>query len=286
MYGKIFDSIYDGTLRVNWKALVTFQQLIILADRDGVVDMTPHAIHGRTGIPLDIIEDGITHLASPDPYSRSNLEEGRRVVLLDPSRPWGWRIVNHGYYQQLKTREDKRQADRDRVAAKRADEKIREKSDMSRDVANGRAPSLGVAGVAYADVTTDTDKYKNSDSDKRGTTSSAEPESTRAEAQDASALIVVLLPLVDGVEYPIAESDVKTWSVAYPAVDVRQELYRMRAWLIANPKNRKTKAGIFRFVVNWLSKNQNRAPRSSQSSVADHNTAAAQEFLRRRGHAT
>lgn len=69
MYGKIFDSIYDGTLRTNWQALVTFQQLIILADKSGVVDMTPHAIHGRTGIPMEIIEAGIEQLINADVYS-------------------------------------------------------------------------------------------------------------------------------------------------------------------------------------------------------------------------
>jgi uncharacterized phage protein (TIGR02220 family) len=149
VYGKIFDSIYDGTLRANWKALITFQQFIILAGPDGVIDMTPHAIHGRTGIPLDIIEDGIKHLAEPDPYSRSSNEDGRRIVLIDQARPWGWRLVNHAYYQKLVTRDDKRKADRERIAEKRLD-----KSSVSQSVANSSNQSQSVeivANVAYAD---------------------------------------------------------------------------------------------------------------------------------------
>jgi hypothetical protein len=144
MYGKIFDSIYDGTLRAHWQGLVTFQQLIILADKDGVIDMTPHAIHGRTGIPLEIIESGLDHLSKPDPYSRSSAEEGRRIVLLDEHRPWGWRLVNHDYYNKLRSAEEKRIADRDRISEKRKSIK----SEVSHDVAECSGQSREVADVA------------------------------------------------------------------------------------------------------------------------------------------
>ncbi|MDB4437379.1 hypothetical protein N9163_00860 [bacterium] len=48
------------------------------------------------------------------------------------------------------------------------------------------------------------------------------------------------------------------WAKAYPAVDVFQELRAMESWLDANPKKRKTKAGIKRFVNSWLSRSQDR----------------------------
>lgn len=94
MYGKIFESMYKGTLYGNWEAIVTFQQLIVLADKDGVIDMTPPAIAAMTSIPLDIIKKGIEFLMAPDEYSRTTGEDGKRIVLLDDHRPWGWRIVN------------------------------------------------------------------------------------------------------------------------------------------------------------------------------------------------
>ena len=55
MYGKIFESMYDGTLGEHWKALVTFQQLIVICDSNGDVDMTINAIHRRTSIPKEIL---------------------------------------------------------------------------------------------------------------------------------------------------------------------------------------------------------------------------------------
>ena len=92
-----------------WEALVTFQQMIVLADKDGGVDMTADAISRETTIPLTIIAKGIEALEKPDPESRSPDEEGRRIVRLSESRSWGWRIVNYPHYRRLKSEEDRRE---------------------------------------------------------------------------------------------------------------------------------------------------------------------------------
>lgn len=68
-----------------------------------------------------------------------------------------------------------------------------------------------------------------------------------------------VLPLVDGTDFEISVETVAELSGLYPAVDVAQQLRSMRGWLLANPKNRKTKAGIMRFVNSWLSREQNSA---------------------------
>ncbi len=108
VFAKIFESIYDGSLRKNWKALITFQQLLVLCDEEGYVDKTPDAISARTTIPLDIIQEGLTELSAPDPESRSQEEEGRRIVLINPGRRWGWRIVNHSAYRQIRSKDELR----------------------------------------------------------------------------------------------------------------------------------------------------------------------------------
>lgn len=68
-----------------------------------------------------------------------------------------------------------------------------------------------------------------------------------------------VLPLVDGTDFEISVETVAELSGLYPAVDVAQQLRSMRGWLLANPKNRKTKAWIMRFVNSWLSREQNSA---------------------------
>ncbi len=111
MYAKIFSQIYDGTLCTKgpWQALVAFQQLLILADQDGNVDMTAEAISRRTTIPLERIQVGSKALLAPDDKSRTPDEEGRRIVFLSENRDWGWHIVNYNHYRKIKREEDRRE---------------------------------------------------------------------------------------------------------------------------------------------------------------------------------
>lgn len=140
MYGKIFEQMYDSTLVSDgkWERLVTFQQLIVLANKHGEVDMTLESIHRRTTIPLDILQRGIHELLKPDPQSRSTAEDGRRIMPLVPGRAWGWRLVNHAHYAAIRSQEDRREYHklygRER-RAKEAVNKLSTKSTESTDVA-------------------------------------------------------------------------------------------------------------------------------------------------------
>ena len=69
---------------------------------------------------------------------------------------------------------------------------------------------------------------------------------------------LVLLPLNDGSDHGITASSVAEWSSSFPAVNVLQQLRQMRAWLVAKPERRKTPRGINAFIVNWLSREQDR----------------------------
>ncbi len=56
------------------------------------------------------------------------------------------------------------------------------------------------------------------------------------------------------------------WVKAYPAVDVNVELVAASAWLLANTKNQKS--NYARFLGNWLTRAQDRAPRAAAGSKA------------------
>jgi len=94
MYGKIFDTIYTGSLYGEFEAIVVFKALIVLADEFGEVDYSPAALAGRTSYPLDVIEKGLSVLLQPDPESRHAEAGGRRIVPLENGRNFGWAIVN------------------------------------------------------------------------------------------------------------------------------------------------------------------------------------------------
>lgn len=67
----------------------------------------------------------------------------------------------------------------------------------------------------------------------------------------------ILLPLVDKSNYDVPIDKITMWEQAYPGVDVKQELYKMRAWLESNPTKQKTARGINRFINLWLDREQN-----------------------------
>jgi hypothetical protein len=152
MYGKVFESMYDGTLASKgpWQALVTFQQMIVLANKDGMVDMTAHAISRRTSIPLEIIQIGIAALLAPDPDSRTPDEDGRRIVPLEEHRDWGWQIVNHLKYQALRSAEERREYLRVAQAKRRG--KLKQQSTNVNNVNTVNRPySLSTPEPEYID---------------------------------------------------------------------------------------------------------------------------------------
>jgi len=159
MYGKIFESIYDGTLAEDWRALITFQQMIILCDSEGIVDMTPAAISRRTGIPIKYIKAGIDLLEQPDPCSRTPDDEGRRVVRLDEHRPWGWKIVNHQKYRDLNDYEKVRGQNRERQ--RRYREKLRSESEDGNVTNVTSRDSNAKSRHTNTDTNTDTDTKDN-----------------------------------------------------------------------------------------------------------------------------
>ena len=71
--------------------------------------------------------------------------------------------------------------------------------------------------------------------------------------------LFIELPLINKTTFPIYEKDLTKWKEIYPAVNIEQEFRNMLGWCNSNPRNRKTKSGISRFINNWLSRSQDRA---------------------------
>ena len=147
MYGKIFESIYDGTLYKNWEARVVFQDMIILASPEGILDKTPESLAGTTGIPLPTILKAIEFLEAPDPQSRTPDNEGRRIVRISEDRSWGWMIVNHEKYRNMRDLEERREQNREAQQRRR----LLTRQQPSAMVSNGQQKS------AYSDTDSDTD---------------------------------------------------------------------------------------------------------------------------------
>lgn len=121
MFAKIFTQIFDSSIAENYEVRHVFEDLLKLADREGVVDMTPEAVARRTNVPLERVRFGIEELMKPDPRSRSKEHEGRRLLPLDSGRDWGWLVVNYGHYRAIQDEESRRAYFRDAKAKQRAE---------------------------------------------------------------------------------------------------------------------------------------------------------------------
>ncbi len=61
-------------------------------------------------------------------------------------------------------------------------------------------------------------------------------------------------PLKDGTTFEAEESYVSQLQEAHPHLNIEHELRRARLWLVSNPGRRKTRAGMKRFLTNWMSR--------------------------------
>ena len=79
-----------------------------------------------------------------------------------------------------------------------------------------------------------------------------------AEQIEFASAPIISIPLNDKTEFDITNAIYEEFCNLYPAVDIMQELRRMRAWSISNPKKKKTRNGVMRFINSWLSKEQDK----------------------------
>lgn len=96
-------------------------------------------------------------------------------------------------------------------------------------------------------------------------------EDSCAEPETVSAPPIISIILNDKTYFDVLPEDYNRWCELYPAVDVMQELRKMSSWSVDNPKKRKTKSGVRRFINAWLSKEQDKGGRyRNQYSGSDN----------------
>lgn len=98
-YTPIFSTMLEGTLHGRWPHTGVWACLLSMVDYRGEIDKHPRLIASAIGLPLHELLNCIKDFVSPDPDSRSPENEGRRLELIDPSRDWGWRVVNIQKYR-------------------------------------------------------------------------------------------------------------------------------------------------------------------------------------------
>lgn len=126
MYLRVFHDLWNSSLMaesvpVRW----LFITMLGMADkaRSGVIDVPLFILSRQAGMTEEETRTALATLAAPDPSSRSEKEDGRRVVALRPDVERGWEIVNWEEYAAQFRAADRRQQVKE--AASRHREKIK-----------------------------------------------------------------------------------------------------------------------------------------------------------------
>ena len=86
----------------------------------------------------------------------------------------------------------------------------------------------------------------------------------KAEKPEDNSPVAGYVLLNDGTAYGVTEKALSELQSLYPAVNAEQELRNIIGWCNANPKNRKTRSGVMRFINSWFSRPQNSAKKGGQ----------------------
>lgn len=164
-------------------------------------------------------------------------------------------IINFGKHQNLDGMDKVREQNRLRAAKYRENKKQILENDDNVTVENGDNVTS-----RYDNVTV-TQQNKNKNKNKNILLLSG------ADTAPDSKKAFFSLPLNDNSEFPVTREQVDEWAGLYPAVDVIQQLNNMRGWLTSNPRKRKTKSGILKFVTNWLMKAQDKPQAASRTAA-------------------
>lgn len=137
MYGIIHKEIFDSTvMSEGYEVVYVFVSMITLANEDDVVDMTAHTLASRIGMPLEKVEHALDRLTRPDPSSKSDMFEGRRVIPLHDIKETksnrGWFVVNREDYIQEAQRKHRRSYMRDLMREKRGKKSANKKGSVSK----------------------------------------------------------------------------------------------------------------------------------------------------------
>lgn len=78
--------------------------MLAIADKNGEVHASIPGLARLAGISIEEAEKSIQKFLSPDPYSRTSDEEGRRVEVIDG----GWMLINHEKYRKMASDADRK----------------------------------------------------------------------------------------------------------------------------------------------------------------------------------
>lgn len=253
-YAKLFGSILQSTI---WDQPADIRcvwiTMLALSDRDGVVEAAVPGLAHEARVSRPKCEEALALFMAPDPDSRTPDNDGRRIEKV----PGGWRLLNYEMHQERKSAYDTRA----QGAARQARYRTRHPDKVTLPVTLRNAPSRSVtlpvtsgsgsgSGSAQADQITESLEPAQRPASKPLALLPLEP---------AEPAILIFPAVGKGPQgWALRQTQLAEWSRLFPGLDVLQCCREALAWVQADQKRRKTFGGMPRFIVGWLTRNQNR----------------------------
>lgn len=109
-YTKLFSSITESTVwGESYSTRVVWVTMLAMADAQGDVYGAIPGLARRANVTLQEVEKALAAFLSPDPYSRTKDDDGRRIAVIDG----GWRLINHAKYGEVRNAEERREYKRE-----------------------------------------------------------------------------------------------------------------------------------------------------------------------------
>lgn len=130
-FTKLFNSILHSTI---WRepdhVRIVWITMLALADQHGEVMASVPGLADISRVSRQQCEQALAVLAAPDPDSRSQEHEGRRIDVIDG----GWMILNYTAYRRRMSKDERRDKDRIRQQRKRNRDAERAQAGVGDDV--------------------------------------------------------------------------------------------------------------------------------------------------------
>lgn len=121
MYGKHFESMYEGSMYGAGLAVFAVWGYVISHARSGCVELNPKKLADTLGGSVEDVEKAIAYLMSPDPKSRHKSCEGRRLVK---EGQFQYSLPSWNDYQGIRNAEERRAYNRSKQAEYRKRKKV------------------------------------------------------------------------------------------------------------------------------------------------------------------
>ena len=96
-FTKLFESIIHSTVwETDMHVKITWITMLAMADRNGRVCASVPGLAKAAGVSLPQVVEALDVLSSPDEWSRTKTNEGRRIAEIDG----GWELLNYCKYRE------------------------------------------------------------------------------------------------------------------------------------------------------------------------------------------